>query len=123
MILDVYILLNLHSVMLLISSLDAFPFFSFQLLSGLCMLPFVYLLSFLFKSPLVAYATTVFVLSVVGLVIQHYCVTSLLLVTRHWSIIIIIFVDLCSLRHGAHKALVTNLNQVNLNSKYFNGYS
>ncbi|KAJ7376779.1 hypothetical protein OS493_032513 [Desmophyllum pertusum] len=37
------------------------------LLLGLCMLPFVYLLSFMFKSPLVAYAMTVFILSVVSL--------------------------------------------------------
>ena len=46
-----------------------FPFsFIFQLLLGLCMLPFVYLISFLFKGPLSAYATTVFVLSVVSMV-------------------------------------------------------
>ena len=32
------------------------------------MLPFVYLLSFVFKGPLVAYASTVFILSVVSLV-------------------------------------------------------
>ena len=32
------------------------------------MLPFVYLISFLFKGPLAAYATTVFVLSVVSMV-------------------------------------------------------
>ena len=32
------------------------------------MLPFVYLVSFLFKGPLAAYATTVFVLSVVSMV-------------------------------------------------------
>ncbi|KAL9959228.1 hypothetical protein ACROYT_G036325 [Oculina patagonica] len=37
------------------------------LLLGLCMLPFVYLMSFMFKSPLVAYAMTVFVMSVVSL--------------------------------------------------------
>ena len=32
------------------------------------MLPFVYLISFLFKGPLAAYATTVFALSVVSMV-------------------------------------------------------
>ena len=32
------------------------------------MLPFVYLVSFLFKGPLAAYSTTVFVLSVVSMV-------------------------------------------------------
>ena len=32
------------------------------------MLPFVYLLSFIFKNPLIAYAMTVFLLSVVSLV-------------------------------------------------------
>ncbi|KAM7436905.1 hypothetical protein ABFA07_013407 [Porites harrisoni] len=43
--------------------------FLLLLLLGLCMLPFVYLISFLFKGPLAAYATTVFVLSVVSMAI------------------------------------------------------
>ena len=47
--------------------------FDFQLLLGLCMLPFVYLLSFVFKNPLVAYAMTVFLLSVVSLVRSPLC--------------------------------------------------
>ena len=37
------------------------------------MLPFVYLISFIFKGPLVAYASTVFVLSVVSLVRFLFC--------------------------------------------------
>ncbi|KAM7427451.1 hypothetical protein ABFA07_021424 [Porites harrisoni] len=41
--------------------------FLLLLLLGLCMLPFVYLVSFLFKGPLAAYSTTVFVLSVVSM--------------------------------------------------------
>ncbi|XP_078344110.1 phospholipid-transporting ATPase ABCA3-like [Oculina patagonica] len=46
---------------------DLGAIFLLLLLLGLCMLPFVYLLSFIFKSPFIAYAMTVFILSVVSL--------------------------------------------------------
>ncbi|KAK3753339.1 hypothetical protein QZH41_015277 [Actinostola sp. cb2023] len=42
--------------------------FLLLLLFGFCVLPFIYCLSFLFKSPLVAYALTVFILSILSLV-------------------------------------------------------
>lgn len=42
--------------------------FSSQLLFGLCVLPFVYCLSFIFTSPVVGYALTVFLLSILSLV-------------------------------------------------------
>ena len=44
------------------------PFVILQILFGLCVLPFVYCLSFIFASPLVGYALTVFVLSILSLV-------------------------------------------------------
>ena len=47
--------------------------FCLQLLFGMCVLPFVYCLSFLFTSPLVGYAITVFVLSILSLVSICIC--------------------------------------------------
>ena len=56
------------------------------------MLPFVYLVSFLFKGPLAAYATTVFVLSVVSMVRRVTYIGKIVEFTQlnrdyHWLIV------------------------------------
>ena len=56
------------------------------------MLPFVYLISFLFKGPLSAYATTVFVLSVVSMVRPVIFIDDIVELTQlnrdyHWLIL------------------------------------
>ena len=56
------------------------------------MLPFVYLVSFLFKGPLAAYATTVFVLSVVSMVRPVTFIDDIVELTQlnrdyHWLIL------------------------------------
>ena len=56
------------------------------------MLPFVYLVSFLFKGPLTAYATTVFVLSVVSMVRPVTYIGNIVKLTQinrdyHWLIL------------------------------------
>ena len=46
--------------------------YCFQILFGLCVLPFVYCLSFVFNNPLVGYAITVFKLSILSMVSETH---------------------------------------------------
>ncbi|CAH3155546.1 unnamed protein product, partial [Porites evermanni] len=90
--------------------------FLLLLLLGLCMLPFVYLVSFLFKGPLAAYATTVFVLSVVSMA---FLITNniLTLVRKKGDADIVHYIGLFFPTYSL-SASIMDISQNNVNRKY-----
>ncbi|CAH3155544.1 unnamed protein product [Porites evermanni] len=87
--------------------------FLLLLLLGLCMLPFVYLISFLFKGPLSAYATTVFILSVVSMA---FLITNIILGEKD-AADIVHYIGLFFPTYSL-SASIMDISQNNINRKY-----